>query len=167
MLVNPLLEEKEYGQLFVQTFQGLYYEKLCTSVWKSFSNLILQGEMIENGLKMGKITDLYLKTAENAAKKVATTRGTSKREGEVSAILPTQPYQQLYQPRPMVLTNQAPAPIMAQSKQTDAAQPYFFHSRMYSDGGISQPAEGQFTGPHSSSSTAESSPSYLQQYPHL
>ena len=67
--------EREYVQLFVNTFKGLYYERLCLSIGKSFSKLIMQGEMLENGLKTGKIMDPYAKTGErfsNTIKKVAT-----------------------------------------------------------------------------------------------
>ena len=103
--VNPPLVEREYVQLFVNTFQGLYYERLCLSIRKSFSKMIMQGEMLENDLKTGKIMDPYAKTGEgfsNTVNKVATTRGTGKKEGEVLVILPTQPqqYYPQYQARP-------------------------------------------------------------------
>ncbi|KAH7853864.1 hypothetical protein Vadar_007461 [Vaccinium darrowii] len=57
--VEPPLLDYEYGHLFVQTLDGVYYEKLCTSIGRSFSEIIQQGEMIEEGIKTGKIIDSY------------------------------------------------------------------------------------------------------------
>ncbi|KAH7842319.1 hypothetical protein Vadar_003963 [Vaccinium darrowii] len=57
--VEPPLLDYEYGHLFVQTLDGVYYEKLCTSIGRSFSEIIQQGEMIEEGIKTGKIIDPY------------------------------------------------------------------------------------------------------------
>ncbi|KAH7864287.1 hypothetical protein Vadar_027819 [Vaccinium darrowii] len=55
--VEPPLLDYEFVQLFVQTLEGVYYEKLCTSIGRSFSEVIQQGEMIEEGIEIGKIID--------------------------------------------------------------------------------------------------------------
>ncbi|KAH7845958.1 hypothetical protein Vadar_007960 [Vaccinium darrowii] len=55
--VEPALLDYEFVHLFVQTMDGIYYEKLCTSIGRSFSEIIQQGEMIEEGIKIGKIID--------------------------------------------------------------------------------------------------------------
>ena len=51
--------ESEYVHTFIQTFRGLYYEKLCASVGRSFAEMIQQGEMIEDGVRTGRLIDPY------------------------------------------------------------------------------------------------------------
>ncbi|KAH7834088.1 hypothetical protein Vadar_012641 [Vaccinium darrowii] len=58
--VEPPLLDYEFVQLFLQTLEGVYCEKLCTSIGRSFSEIIQQGEMIEEGIKVGKITDPHV-----------------------------------------------------------------------------------------------------------
>ena len=57
--VEPPLMESEYVHTFIQTFRGLYYEKLCASVGHSFAEVIQQGEMIEDGVRTGRLIDRY------------------------------------------------------------------------------------------------------------
>ena len=101
--VEPPLMDSEYAQTFVQTCKGLYYEKLCTSVGRSFAEVIRHGEMIEDGVNTGKIRDPYAKTEESSSSTPKKFPHKKSKEGEVALVLPTsnslppqnnQPYQQ-------------------------------------------------------------------------
>src|SRR3954467_2995643 len=53
--VQPPLLEKELVDMFMATLQGPYYDKMVGSVSSGFSDLVVIGERIENGIKNGKI----------------------------------------------------------------------------------------------------------------
>jgi hypothetical protein len=53
--VEPPLSEKELVGMFMDTLQAPFYEKMIGSISSSFSDLVVIGERIENGLKNGKI----------------------------------------------------------------------------------------------------------------
>ncbi|XP_050919740.1 uncharacterized protein LOC127137311 [Lathyrus oleraceus] len=53
--VRPALTDVELVDIFMSTFQGLYYEKIVGSSSSNFSDIVTIGKCIENGLKTGKI----------------------------------------------------------------------------------------------------------------
>ncbi|KAH7848754.1 hypothetical protein Vadar_007298 [Vaccinium darrowii] len=117
--VEPALLDHEYVHYFVQTLKDSYFERLCTSIGRSFHEVIQQGEMIEDGIRTGKIIDMYAKIGE-APSSSHSKRTPSKKakESDVALILPVdnslnrntrpqnpypqnyqQPYQQPFQPQ--------------------------------------------------------------------
>lgn len=53
--VQPPLMERELVDMFMGTLQGPYYNIMVGSTYTSFSELVMAGDRIEVGLKMGKI----------------------------------------------------------------------------------------------------------------
>ena len=53
--VQPPLSEKEIVTMFIDTLQAPYYEKMIGSVSASFSDIVLIGERIKNGLRSGRL----------------------------------------------------------------------------------------------------------------
>ncbi|XP_058743213.1 uncharacterized protein LOC131616015 [Vicia villosa] len=53
--VQPPLMDKELVDIFMSTLQGPYYDKMVGSISSGFSNLVVIGERIEDGIKNGKI----------------------------------------------------------------------------------------------------------------
>ncbi|XP_050891021.1 uncharacterized protein LOC127096503 [Lathyrus oleraceus] len=66
--VQPPMLEKEMVDMFMETLQGPYYEKLVGSTSDGFFDLVVVGERIESGVKAGKI--LSLANAANGTKKL-------------------------------------------------------------------------------------------------
>ena len=100
--VDPPLADSEYVHLFVQTCKGIYYEKLCTSIGRSFHEIILQGELIEDGVKTGKILDPYARSEEGISSQARKPPPKKSKKPEVSMIMPSPrpnksfPFQQGY-----------------------------------------------------------------------
>jgi hypothetical protein len=53
--VRPPLLETELVDMFTNTLQGVYFERMIGSVSSGFSDLVRIGERIESGVKTGKI----------------------------------------------------------------------------------------------------------------
>lgn len=53
--VQPPMMERELVDMFMGTLQGPYYDRMVGSTSEGFSELVMAGERIEAGLKMGKI----------------------------------------------------------------------------------------------------------------
>ncbi|XP_050919520.1 uncharacterized protein LOC127137069 [Lathyrus oleraceus] len=80
--VHPPLVDRELIDIFMGTLQGQYYERLISSVSTGFSDMVIMGERVEEGLKNGKIQGgssslPILKKPFN---------GFKRKEGETSAI---------------------------------------------------------------------------------
>ncbi|KAK2369043.1 hypothetical protein QL285_082199 [Trifolium repens] len=79
--VRPPLLEMELVDMFTNTLQGAYFERMIGSVSSSFSDLVRIGERIESGLKNGKIqatvkpTSSFAKKKEDEANVVTSRRG--------------------------------------------------------------------------------------------
>ncbi|XP_050876114.1 uncharacterized protein LOC127079789 [Lathyrus oleraceus] len=54
-MVHPPLVDHELIDIFMGTLQGQYYERLSSSVSTGFSDMVIMGERVEEGLKSGKI----------------------------------------------------------------------------------------------------------------
>ncbi|XP_050896113.1 uncharacterized protein LOC127102826 [Lathyrus oleraceus] len=81
-MVQPPMLEKELVDMFMGTLQGPYYEKLVGSTSVGFSDLVVAGERIKSGVKVGKI--LSPANAANGAKKPYS-GFPKKKEGETNA----------------------------------------------------------------------------------
>lgn len=55
--VQPPFLDRELVNIFMDTLQGYYLEKMIGSVSSSFSSMVIVGEHIESGLKSRKIQD--------------------------------------------------------------------------------------------------------------
>lgn len=54
--VKPFLSEKETMMLFIDTLRAPFYDKMIGNISSSFSDIVVIGERVENGLRSGKIT---------------------------------------------------------------------------------------------------------------
>lgn len=55
--VKPPLDEKEMVANFIQAQEGAYHDKIRTMAGRSFADIVLQGEVVEYGLRSEKIMD--------------------------------------------------------------------------------------------------------------
>ncbi|KAK2442930.1 hypothetical protein QL285_014077 [Trifolium repens] len=95
--VRPPLLESELVDIFTNTLQGVYFERMVGSVSSGFSDLVKIGERIENGIKNGKIQ--ATNANQNSAKKSASSFPEKKEEeanyvtSKKGSTIPTQiPY---------------------------------------------------------------------------
>ncbi|XP_050877577.1 uncharacterized protein LOC127081357 [Lathyrus oleraceus] len=82
--VQPPLLERELIDMFVDTLQGPYFERMTGRTTSGFSYLVIDGERIENNLKIGKIQDTTI--VANRAKK-SHSGFSEKKEGETNATI--------------------------------------------------------------------------------
>ena len=61
--------EKEIAILFINTLKEPYYDKMMGNATKNFANLVISREMIENGVKSGRIRGTEVQRRENVRKK--------------------------------------------------------------------------------------------------
>ena len=47
--------DKELNKMFLNTLKALYYDQMIGNSNNNFSDVVFAGEMIENGVKLGKI----------------------------------------------------------------------------------------------------------------
>ncbi|XP_050897422.1 uncharacterized protein LOC127104276 [Lathyrus oleraceus] len=107
--VQPPLLERELINMFVDTLEGPYFEKIIGSTTSGFLDLVIAGERIENCLKINKISDTTV--AASGAKKPHF-RFSKKKEGETNAIAQggDRGYQIPYYPVAAVTPNPYPHP---------------------------------------------------------
>lgn len=65
--VHPPLTQSEHSQLFLKTCLSEYLERMCSSVGQGFTQIIAEGEMIEAGLKSGRLTERFLSRNEESS----------------------------------------------------------------------------------------------------
>ena len=53
--VQPLMTDKELNKMFFNTLKAPYYDRMIGNSNTNFSDVVFAGEMIENGVKLGKI----------------------------------------------------------------------------------------------------------------
>ena len=53
--MQPPLTDKELNKMFLNTLKAPYYDRMIGNSNKDFSNVVSAGEMIETGVKQGKI----------------------------------------------------------------------------------------------------------------
>ncbi|XP_050875211.1 uncharacterized protein LOC127078831 [Lathyrus oleraceus] len=81
-MVHPSLVDRELIDIFMGTLQSQYYERLISSVSTGFSDMVIVGERVEEGLKSGKIQGGS--SSQQILKKPF--NGFKRKEGETSAI---------------------------------------------------------------------------------
>ena len=59
--VQPPLTDKEFNKMFFNTLKEPYYDWMIRNSNKNFSNVVSVKEMIENGVKLGKIENTKTK----------------------------------------------------------------------------------------------------------
>src|SRR3954462_14544145 len=69
--------------MFMATLQGPYYDKMVGSVSSGFSDLVVIGERIEDGIKSGKIQGA---SSNSYQAKRPTPNFAKKKEGETNAV---------------------------------------------------------------------------------
>ena len=72
--------------MFMSTLQGPFYDRMAGSTSAGFSDLVMAGERIEAGLKMGKIQSASSSGSSSGVVKKSFGGYTKKKEGETSAI---------------------------------------------------------------------------------
>ncbi|XP_045802357.1 uncharacterized protein LOC123895936 [Trifolium pratense] len=83
--VRPPLLEVELVDIFTNTLQGAYFERMVGSVSSSFSDLVKIGERIENGIKSGKI---QATVGSQCTSKEPANSFTKKKDEETNAVTP-------------------------------------------------------------------------------
>ena len=53
--VQPSMTDKKLNKMFLNTLKAPYYDRMIRNSNKNFSDVVSVGEMIENGVKLGKI----------------------------------------------------------------------------------------------------------------
>ena len=53
--VQPPMTDKELNKMFLNTLKAHYYDRMIGNSNTNFSDVVFAREMIENGLKLGKI----------------------------------------------------------------------------------------------------------------
>ena len=88
--VQPPMTDKELNKAFLNTMKASYYDRMVGNSNTNFSNVVSAGEMIESGIKLGKI--------ENVEAKKPTPK---KKEGETHAVsYPGKAYNPSYSRQP-------------------------------------------------------------------
>ena len=64
-----MLTDKELNKMFLNTLKASYYDRMIVNSNKDFSDVVLAGEMIEAGVKQGKIEALEAKKSTPKKKK--------------------------------------------------------------------------------------------------
>ncbi|XP_050875254.1 chromatin-remodeling ATPase INO80-like [Lathyrus oleraceus] len=135
--VHPPLVDRELIDIFMGTLQGQYYERLISSVSIRFSDMVIVGERVEEGLKSGKIqggssSQPILKKPFNRFKrKEGETSAISSQRGRVPYKAPASvpyyqyPYVEAAQYPTMPYHPNALVPIPAPVPQYQAPQPQF------------------------------------------
>ena len=59
--VQPLMTNKELNKMFLNTLKAPCYDQMIENSNKNFSDVVIVGEMIENGVKLGKIENAEVK----------------------------------------------------------------------------------------------------------
>lgn len=80
--------EREMVDMFMSTLQGPYYDRMVGSTSVGFSELVMDGERIEAGLKAGKIQSTSSSGSGNGAIKKPFGGYVKKKEGETSVVYP-------------------------------------------------------------------------------
>jgi hypothetical protein len=80
--VRPPLLETGLVDMFTNTLQGVYFERMIGSVSSGFSDLVRIGERIESGVKSGKI--YAAASAQNSMRKPI--NNFKKKEGDTNVV---------------------------------------------------------------------------------
>ena len=59
--VQPPMTDKELNKMFLNTLKASYYDRMIENLNTNFSDVVFAGEMIESGVKLGKIEGMKAK----------------------------------------------------------------------------------------------------------
>lgn len=108
--VRPSVSNTKLVDKLLQTLRGLYYEKMVGSSSSNFANIVVIGERIKSGIKLGNITDGNSNQQSAAMKPLS--GYAKKKEGKINMVTTSVPqYQALmaltpYFPYPYVVATQ-------------------------------------------------------------
>ncbi|XP_061344611.1 uncharacterized protein LOC133290532, partial [Gastrolobium bilobum] len=126
--VDPPLSEKEMVATFIDTLQSSFYDRMIGSVSSNFSDIVIIGERVENGIRSGKITPNSMEAVN--MKKPSTGIG-RKEEGETHVVTFNQqrftqgkPNPTYSNPQPSFQTPFTNYPDVANTSHTPYPQPY-------------------------------------------
>lgn len=89
--VQPPMPEKEMIDMFMGTLQGDFYDRMVGTTTTGFSDLVMAGERIEAGLKLGKIQVASSSGSGSTTVKKPFGGYVKKKEGESSAVYRNRP----------------------------------------------------------------------------
>ena len=127
--VQPPLNESELSQMFVDTLEGVLYDRLISHPISSFAELVMTGERIEYAIKKGKMKDPYSiisQKEEDSHVYVVSSHSTNQTQGRPHTH--TRPTKVLH-PIPMTYTKLLPILVekklltLVQSKPKDPPYP--------------------------------------------
>ena len=67
--VQPPMTDKELNKIFLNTLNAPYYDRMIENSNTNFSDMVFAGEMIESGVKLGKIERTEAKKLTSKKKK--------------------------------------------------------------------------------------------------
>ncbi|XP_049386709.1 uncharacterized protein LOC125850930 [Solanum stenotomum] len=98
--VQPPMSESEMTATFIESQDNsFYYEKMITMMGQKFTEIIRMGEILEEGIKSGRIQDFTALHAASKAIQYGSINGNKKKKEDVSAVMIDQgrlPGQALY-----------------------------------------------------------------------
>ncbi|KAK4709799.1 hypothetical protein R3W88_004312 [Solanum pinnatisectum] len=85
--VHPPMEESEMITYFIQVHDSEYYEQMVIMSGKTFSEVIKAGEMIKDGIKIGKITSFTSSQFANRAYQTGSFGSGNKKKKDVMILM--------------------------------------------------------------------------------
>ena len=85
--VHPPMEETEMVTFFIQALEPEYYERLVTMGGKTFAEVIKAGDMIEDGIKTGRITSLAVLQSTSRAIQTGALGNGKRKEKEAASVM--------------------------------------------------------------------------------
>ena len=70
--VQPPMTNKELNKIFLNTLKAPYYDRMIENSNNNFSDVVSVGEMIKNGVKLGKIESTEAKKPTPKKKEIET-----------------------------------------------------------------------------------------------
>lgn len=123
MEVQPPLTERELTTLFINTLKGVYYEKLIGHVSSTFADLVASGELIESGVKGGKLKGEMVEAPKRSP------IPPKKKEGETNFVYQSGPMMQPNPPQMPVYFRPPPVAAYVVPAPIPQFQPFQFQAR--------------------------------------
>lgn len=114
--VTPPLLDKELVSMFMETLPPPYYDRLVSSAASTFSDAVITGERIENGMRSGRIA---YGSAPPPQQKKSFSGPHKKKEGETNAIISASGPSHAKSPQAIPIPPQAPPAQVARPFQSN------------------------------------------------
>ncbi|KAF3663352.1 putative cell differentiation protein RCD1 -like protein [Capsicum annuum] len=122
--VKSSMKENKILEVFIQVKDDIYYQHLLSALGKPFIEVLKIGEMVEDGIKTGRIVNFAtLKATTQATQKDSGNVGRKKNEEDVAAIVAGQQERSI---RPRRRYPQAQTQVYAQALQNHSQNPLYF-----------------------------------------